>query len=221
MEITGLNSQVLYTGSNEPLSRNSDAAKPLTEQNSTRGNPQPLPAPDNDTESNTSEKSRGVIHLLQEGHFKGVADVRLRINFFDELNAIEQIKVKDIVADKVPGILDSVGSGIEMFLEFEELDQEQSTRVFDDFETFIQNVNLSMNEFLGAEEPSTDNLVASVAGAFDDFISSLKAALSPEIPEVAGEDLAPAENMGVEVPPDNPDMKETGNGGGAGAGSGK
>jgi hypothetical protein len=33
----------------------------------------------------TGEK--GVIRLLQEGHFKGVADVRLRINFYDELSA--------------------------------------------------------------------------------------------------------------------------------------
>lgn len=31
--------------------------------------------------------ARGVIRLLQEGHFKGVADVRLRINFLDELQA--------------------------------------------------------------------------------------------------------------------------------------
>ncbi|KAF5056117.1 hypothetical protein DSECCO2_370750 [anaerobic digester metagenome] len=31
--------------------------------------------------------ARGVLRLLQEGHFKGVADVRLRINFFDELQA--------------------------------------------------------------------------------------------------------------------------------------
>ena len=31
--------------------------------------------------------ARGVIRLLQEGHFKGVADVRLRINFFEELQA--------------------------------------------------------------------------------------------------------------------------------------
>ncbi|GAB6111908.1 hypothetical protein [Desulfomicrobium salsuginis] len=31
--------------------------------------------------------ARGVIRLLQEEHFKGVADVRLRINFFDELQA--------------------------------------------------------------------------------------------------------------------------------------
>jgi hypothetical protein len=33
---------------------------------------------------------RGVLRLLQEGHFKGVADLRLRINFFDQLAAIGQ-----------------------------------------------------------------------------------------------------------------------------------
>lgn len=31
------------------------------------------------------QESRGVIRLLQAGHFQGVADVRLRINFHDEL----------------------------------------------------------------------------------------------------------------------------------------
>ncbi len=37
--------------------------------------------------STTDEKVRGVIRLLQDGHFKGVADVRLRLNNFDELSA--------------------------------------------------------------------------------------------------------------------------------------
>jgi len=32
-----------------------------------------------------SREARGVIRLLREGHFKGVADVRLRINFIEEL----------------------------------------------------------------------------------------------------------------------------------------
>lgn len=36
------------------------------------------------TEEETQE-ARGVLRLLQEGHFKGVADIRLRINFSEEL----------------------------------------------------------------------------------------------------------------------------------------
>ena len=40
------------------------------------------------------EKAKGVIRLLQEGHFKGVADVRLRINFFDELTALGLVETQ-------------------------------------------------------------------------------------------------------------------------------
>ncbi len=40
------------------------------------------------TESDTQE-ARGVIRLLEEGHFKGVADIRLRINFAEELAGSE------------------------------------------------------------------------------------------------------------------------------------
>jgi hypothetical protein len=32
------------------------------------------------------DQERGVVRLLMDGHFKGVADVRLRLNFFEQLN---------------------------------------------------------------------------------------------------------------------------------------
>ena len=38
---------------------------------------------------NSAEGQKGVLRLLQEGHFKGVSDVRLRINFHDEISAME------------------------------------------------------------------------------------------------------------------------------------
>lgn len=40
------------------------------------------------TEEETQE-AKGVFRLLQEGHFNGVADIRLRINFFEELAGSE------------------------------------------------------------------------------------------------------------------------------------
>ena len=33
----------------------------------------------------SSGQSQGALRLMQEGHFKGVADLRLRINFADQL----------------------------------------------------------------------------------------------------------------------------------------
>ncbi len=38
------------------------------------------------------ERAAGVLRLLSEGHFKGVADLRLRINFFDEISRISADK---------------------------------------------------------------------------------------------------------------------------------
>jgi hypothetical protein len=47
------------------------------------------PGSAHDAALDDADQSRGVLRLLQQGHFRGVADVRLRINFHDELRAIE------------------------------------------------------------------------------------------------------------------------------------
>ncbi|MHC4620621.1 MAG: hypothetical protein ACYTEQ_22975 [Planctomycetota bacterium] len=48
--------------------------------------PEPQPANSQVVEPGGDEADgqRGVIRLLMDGHFKGVSDVRLRINFYDE-----------------------------------------------------------------------------------------------------------------------------------------
>lgn len=38
-----------------------------------------------DPTQDDADETRGVIRLLEAGHFKGVADIRLRINFVEEL----------------------------------------------------------------------------------------------------------------------------------------
>jgi len=41
------------------------------------------------TEEEQTQELKGVLRLLQEGHFKGVADLRHRINFAEELSGVE------------------------------------------------------------------------------------------------------------------------------------
>ena len=53
--------------------------------------------------------ARGVIRLLQEGHFKGVADVRLRINFFDELQAAGAANAGRALDSGVQSLIDTLG----------------------------------------------------------------------------------------------------------------
>ncbi|NIP25500.1 MAG: hypothetical protein GWN67_24655 [Phycisphaerae bacterium] len=68
-------------------------------------------------ETTESSDSQGVLRLLQEGHFKGVADIRLRINFFNELAAIEAEKLQAIAEEQIEGILESVGTIVDGLIE--------------------------------------------------------------------------------------------------------
>jgi hypothetical protein len=45
----------------------------------------PLTAPARVETREDAERTRGVIRLLEAGHFRGVADIRLRLNFADAL----------------------------------------------------------------------------------------------------------------------------------------
>lgn len=88
--------------------------------------PQPV-----DQQEDNTENIEGVIRLLQEEHFKGVADVRLRINHFDKLSAIEQEQLQAVVEENI-GVLESIEQGVTQLLNYSEdpaLQQEQDTDI--------------------------------------------------------------------------------------------
>ncbi len=85
---------------------------------STEATEQPVTEKESAVEETTeSSDSQGVLRLLQEGHFKGVADIRLRINFFNELAAIEAKKLQAIAEEQIEGILQSVGTIVDGLIE--------------------------------------------------------------------------------------------------------
>jgi hypothetical protein len=154
------------------------------------GEPQVLnsEAPD---ESNQDQK--GVIRLLQEGHFKGVADVRLRINFFDELAAIEAGQLKTAADGNINGVLGAIGGDAELLLALSEAPEGGAEGLQELQEVFAAAVNGAKEEFMGAEMPSKDGLVESINWAFEAFIEGLQELFGPE-PEVMEEE-APAPSM--------------------------
>lgn len=55
-----------------------------------------------DTESAPIQnRAQGAIRLLQEGHFKGVAALRLRINFHDQLSGLEQEAIQATAQESI------------------------------------------------------------------------------------------------------------------------
>ncbi len=118
-----------------------------------------------------TEDGKGVLRLLQEEHFKGVSDVRLHINFFEQLSAIEAGKLQAVTERKVNAVLESVGGIVDTFLEEENgLTEEQTDGVPVLQETFFQAASGY------TKEPITD-----LNNAFEDFVEALRNLFTPPV----------------------------------------
>ena len=216
MQIDGVNSQctgVHPLGKLHPKDQEvaEPPDQPLTEQESTV------------QQTTESSDSDGVLRLLQQGHFNGVSDIRLRINFHNELAAIEAQQLQAVAEEKVDGILDSVntiigtltpaggsptelppvdadGDGFPDSVETNAAslggDIVPAEEQPDDLATFTQTVNQLKDDFMTAEAPSTNALVEGIQSAFDQFVESLGVALAP--PDV-GIEQTPDVELGIDA----------------------
>ncbi len=143
-----------------------EISKPLPSRPAGTAEASPAPIPPPEGEVKNSESGQGVIRLLQEGHFKGVADVRLRINFAAELAEIEQSRIKQDADGAIDGVFESVSS----VLGSPEVTEPPPEASLDAFE---QAVKQSKAAFFAAEFPSLKTLTSDLESAFEAFISSL------------------------------------------------
>jgi len=146
------------------------------------------------------EELPGVIRNLLAGHYTGVSDVRLRINFADELAAIEQEQMQAAAAEQIDGMLVTVGATIAGLLGSSETviaeESEGTTEVTAEEPTespteeqlaaiaeyqgaFVEEVNESKEVFITSETPSQEELVAGLNGAFESFAASLISIFEP------------------------------------------
>ncbi|HUW82228.1 MAG TPA: hypothetical protein VMZ31_05445 [Phycisphaerae bacterium] len=131
---------------------------------------------------NPTERAKGVLRLLQEGHFRGVADVRLRINFHDELMALQNDAVKSVAPDNLQSISDVINAQVDALIESGSLTEEQQAAVDELRQTFSDTVQQLTDEFLNADGLQSDALAAGLQDAFDAFLESLTSLLLPEEP---------------------------------------
>ncbi len=154
-----------------------------------------------ETEQGADASEKGVLRLLRAGHFKGVADVVLRINFHDELAEAEAAEVTAAVGEKAEALRETVESGVRELIDSGLLDEEQSATATELGETFEQKADALAEEYAG-----TGDLAAFVDGlraAFDGLTGALQDLLLPDAPEpesaaevdgeAAGEETATSE----------------------------
>lgn len=137
-------------------------------------------------EPSTSGKqaSHGVLRLLQEGHFRGVADVRLRMNFFDALAPREQAHR----AESTRGVLTAFAD--ELTARAGAISETLGSEAREALSTLAKSFEAATVEALAAFEASESSalepLVAEVEAAFDVFLGSAQHLLAPSTAETTG-----------------------------------
>ncbi len=87
-------------------------------------------------------RARGAVRLLQEGHFKGVAALRLRINFYDQLSGLEQEAMQATAQESVAELNLAMQEHIDGMGNEGLIDEEsgsQLSEIADNFASELQN----------------------------------------------------------------------------------
>lgn len=144
--------------------------------------PTPVAAPD-DEPLEGNDKLPGVLRNLQAGHFKGVADVRLRINFFEELSALASQQSSSTAQAEVGQLLTTVDEQVDQLvasLGIEDADKQDAvTELVTQFETTVQQ---AVTDFDGKAGESTASLKEVISLAFSALVEQLRELFVPALP---------------------------------------
>jgi len=196
MNVAGIGRGAAAGGAGPPIQRTHGAGK-VHQQTATGA------AEGEQATVGAGEKTKGVVRLLQEGHFKGVADVRLRINFADELAAIEHDGLAGIVEEAVPGLLDAVNAQVDGLVASGELSEEQAATVAEAQVAFNAAVQQLAQDLVAGGGTNTGALTAGIQSAFDTLAEALEpllGALNAPEEEASAEVLPAVEEVPTEEP---------------------
>lgn len=204
MEISGISMQIAPV-QQEPVVQPPD---PITEKAVQEVPPVIEEIQGVDQEENDSESVKGVIKNLLDGHYKGVSDVRLRINHYEELAAIEQSQTQAAASEGIDALLGTVGAGIQEVLgsdgsaqvsddgqtaltsdePTQVLSQDQQNSIMEYYEIFNQAINQARDGFL-AGELNQEDMISNIGNVFLVFVESLEELFTPA-DEIGPEDTA-------------------------------
>ncbi len=143
-------------------------------------------------ETESEEKLPGVLRLLQEGHFKGVADVRLRISHFEAIQAMESQHLQTAAAGGFESLNQSVEGQVAALKESGLLSKDQTLAL----DAFLKSLQDAQSESLNGGGLSVQELIESFQAKLDNLMGLLDppAAVPEEpVPELAEPQAAPDE----------------------------
>lgn len=167
------------TGKTKPPDQASPPPPPIDDPNDT-GTGNVVADPGEVAEAEKGPAS-GVLRHLEEGHFKGVSDVRLRINFFDELSARAAAAALPAVQEQSGDIVDTVNAELDALIDSLALDEEATTAVNGLREDFESEVQTALEQFASDGVLDRDALADAIESAFDQLVEELRQLLTPPV----------------------------------------
>jgi len=132
--------------------------------------------------------TRGVIRLLDDGHFKGVADARLRLNFRGELGRTDAERRQAAARESVDRFMAQIDGPIRDMLEAGQLDEEEKSALQKAL-TQLETDTGAIQETSDNEEPlNAEELYREMEEAFEEFHATLKSIFGIEADESAEDD---------------------------------
>ena len=162
-----------------------------------------MPVVENDETADRQEDMPGVLRLLQEGHFKGVAALRLSINFHEEIMLIQNGEVKAAVERDISIVVTAVRGKIDDFSTNESLTEEQRAAIADFTNLFETDVNTAKDKFANGESRTFDDLTEELREAFNKLVEAIRALFEP-----LTEQTQPEAEQTVELTLENSDTVE-------------
>ena len=139
----------------------------------------PTTSRETEAESRHHDGPRGVVGLLQSGHFKGVAAVRLSINFQEQLSGLNQESARTRVEAAVADLDEQMAGALEAYPD--DASEAPVQLASEARETFSLAIRTAVEEFRSGGS-SQDDTLAGMQAAFDDMLTTLKASIATTDP---------------------------------------
>ena len=123
---------------------------------------------------------RGVLRLLEAGHFQGVADVRLRINFFDELSAQAAEDLGQAVKEGTSALTDAISQKADELLSAFATDDEMKAMLADKIDQFAKQVQDTASAANSGETVDQAGLIDALNSSFADMIEGIDSLLGAD-----------------------------------------
>jgi hypothetical protein len=123
-------------------------------------------------------RARGLLDKLEAGHFSPVADLRLRINFHEELAARAEQRVEDAINEQAPALNAAVESGLADVLAAAGATEEDRAAAAELLSQFQTSLDSTLDE--SDARVTTADLRDQLSTSFDSFLDQLRDLLAPD-----------------------------------------